>query len=82
MATEMGLFYGIPIVIDNCITKHVRYRRHKKRRIDKKWLKKYGYKEVQDDSKMYMFDGKLLMSQKCFDKLKKQYLDRKEQICK
>lgn len=71
MKIENGFLNGIPIVIENHITKLVRSRRHKKRRIDKKWLKKYGYKEVQDESKMYMFEGKLLMSQKCFDKLKK-----------
>ena len=80
MATEIDYLYGIPIFITNHITKQVRCRTHKKRRIDKKWLKKYGYKEVQDDSKMYMFDGKLLMSQKCFDKLKNTV--RKEQIFK
>ena len=58
-----------PIVINNNITKTVRRRTHKKRRIDKKWLKKYGYKEVQDESKVYMIEGKLFMSQKCYDKL-------------
>lgn len=70
----MGFEYnlnGTPIVIDNYITKTVRCRKHKKKRIDKKWEKKYGYKEVQDDTKVYMFEGKLFMSQRCYDKLKK-----------
>ena len=71
MDIEKGFFNGMPIIINNYITKSVRCRKHKKRRIDKKWLKKYGYKEVQDDTKMYVFEGKILMSQKCFDKLKK-----------
>jgi hypothetical protein len=62
---------GTEILIDNRITKTVRSRKHKKRRIDKKWEKRYGYKEVQDDTKVYMFDGKLFMSQRCYDKLKK-----------
>lgn len=65
----MDMWNGMPIIITNAITKRVRCRTHKKRRIDKKWLKRYGYKEVQDDTKMYVFDGKLLMSQKCYDKL-------------
>ena len=71
MDIDKGFLSGMPIVIDNHITKSVRCRTHKKRRIDKKWLKKYGFKEVQDDTKMYMFDGRLFMSQKCFDKLLK-----------
>lgn len=66
----MDMWNGMPVVINNYITKTVRCRTHKKRRIDKKWLKRYGYKEVQDDTKMYVFDGKLLMSQKCFDKIR------------
>ena len=65
----MDIYNGMPIIISNYITKKVRCRTHKKRRIDKKWLKKYGYKNIPDDSKMYVFDGKLLMTQKCFDKI-------------
>ena len=67
---DMDMWNGMPVIINNYITKTVRYRTHKKRRIDKKWLKRYGYKEVQDDTKMYVFDGKLLMSQKCYDKIR------------
>ena len=55
-------FNEMPIVITDYITKTVRKRTHKKKRIDKKWLKKYGYTEVQDESKVYMFDDKLFMS--------------------
>ena len=70
MAFE-GILNGSEVIIDNRITKNVRCRKHKKKRIDKKWEKIYGYKEVQDDTKMYVFEGKLLMSQRCYDKLKK-----------
>ena len=65
---DMNMLSGMPVIITNAITKNVRCRKHKKRRIDKKWLKRYGYKEVQDDTKMYIFNGSLLMSQKCYDK--------------
>lgn len=34
--------FGIEIVIADCITKDIQRRKHKKRRIDKKWLKRYG----------------------------------------
>ena len=75
LCRELGLdeecFNGMPIVITDYITKTVRKRTHKKKRIDKKWLKKYGYTEVQDESKIYMFDDKLFMSKKCYDKLLK-----------
>ena len=70
MNIEKEFLNGTPIVINNYITKTVRRRTHKKRRIDKKWLKKYGYKEVQDESKVYMIEGKLFMSQKCYDKIR------------
>ena len=65
----MDMFNGMPIIISNYITKKVRCRTHKKRRIDKKWLKRYGYKDVQDSTTIYMVNGSLLMSQKCYDKL-------------
>lgn len=65
----MEMFNGMPIIISNYLTKRVRCRTHKKRRIDKKWLKRYGYKEVQDGATMYMVDGSLFMSQKCYDNL-------------
>ena len=65
---DMNMLSGMPIIINNYITKTVRCRTHKKRRIDKKWLKRYGYKEIQDDTKIYMVDGSLFMSQKCYDK--------------
>lgn len=64
----MDIYNGMPIIINNYITKKVRCRTHKKRRIDKKWLKRYGYKEVQDGATMYMVNGSLIMSQKCYDK--------------
>ena len=71
MDIEKEFLNGTPVVISNYITKTVRRKTHKKKRIDKKWLKKYGYKEAQDESKIYMIDGKLFMSQKCYDKIQK-----------
>ena len=62
---------GIPIVITDAIKKDVRKRTHKKKRIDKKWEKQYGYKSVTDDAKCIMFNGTIYMSQKCYEKVKK-----------
>ena len=64
-------YNGVPIIITNAITKTVQARTHKKKRINKKWLKRYGYKEVQDENKTYMIDGKLYMTQRCYNKMKK-----------
>ena len=72
-----GYIDGLPVVITDKITKKVRSRTHRKKRIDKKWLKRYGYKEVTDHSKCFVFEDKdlgykyLLMSQKCYDGLSK-----------
>ena len=39
-------YNGVPIIITNAITKTVQARTHKKKRINKKCLKRYGYKQV------------------------------------
>ena len=72
-----GYIDGLPVIITDEITKKVRSRTHRKKRIDKKWLKRYGYKEVTDHSKVLVFEDRvlgykyLLMSQKCYDGISK-----------
>jgi hypothetical protein len=39
-------FNGYNIIESEYCVDHVRSRKHKKRRIDKKWLKRYGYKYI------------------------------------
>ena len=63
-------YNGVPIIITNAITKTIHARTHKKKRINKKCLKRYGYKEIQNENKTYMNDGKLYMTQKCYDRMK------------
>ena len=63
---------GMPIFITDAIKKDVRNRTHKKKRIDKKWEKRYGYKSVTDDAKCIMFSGRIYMSQKCYERIKNQ----------
>ena len=70
--TPMDYYNGTPIVITNAITKKVRSRTHRKKRIDKKWLKRYGYKDVTDHSKTLLVNGTLYMSQKIYDRLKEE----------
>ena len=70
---------GIKIIVTNAITKEVRRRTHRKKRIDKKWLKKYGYKEVQDHSKIIQSGNYLFMSKQNYDRLKAQLANETEQ---
>jgi hypothetical protein len=71
-------YCGMQIIVTDAITKKVRRRTHKKKRIDKKWLKRYGYKEVQDHSKIYQSGNYLFMSQQTYDKLKLQLAKENE----
>ena len=48
---------GYRLVATEDITKRVQKRTHKKWRINKKWLKKYGYKDVPDDEKVLVFEN-------------------------
>lgn len=59
------------IVITECLTKDIQRRTHKKRRINKKWLKRYGYKCVPDNDKMIVFNNKLFMTKGAYKKVKK-----------
>ena len=67
----VGMLYGMEVVITNGITKEVRSRTHKKRRIDKKWLNRYGYKSVPDNDRLLHIGNALYMTQKCYEKIKK-----------
>ena len=63
--------FGMEICITEWITKDIQRRKHKKRRINKKWLKRYGYKCVPDNDKMIVFNNKLFMTKGAYEKVKK-----------
>lgn len=63
--------FGMEIIITELITKDIQRRKHKKRRINKKWLKRYGYKCVPDNDKMIVFNNKLFMTKGAYEKVKK-----------
>ena len=69
---------GIPIIIT---TRTIQNRKHKKRRINKKWLRRYGYTErdIQPDGSAYMFEGKLYITKRDFERLKKEIDNDKNQ---
>lgn len=62
---------GCKILITEYITKDVQRRTHKKKRINKKWLKRYGIKIVPDNTKILLMNNTLMMTGKCYEKLRK-----------
>lgn len=56
MITDYKNIYGYRLIPTNVITKQVPIRPHKKKRINKKWLKRYGTKTVPDYGKIVVFD--------------------------
>lgn len=62
---------GYKILITEYITKDIQRRTHKKKRINKKWLKRYGMKIVPDNTKILLVNNTLMMTKKCYEKLKK-----------
>lgn len=68
---ESGHLYGMRIITTDRITKDVQARTHRKKRINKKWLKRYGMKTIRDDTRAYMANGTVFMTWKCYQNLKK-----------
>ena len=62
---------GYKILITEYITKDVQRRTHKKKRINKKWFKRYGMKIIPDNTKILLVNNTLMMTGKCYEKLKK-----------
>ncbi|MCB5503445.1 hypothetical protein LIP66_02155 [Coprococcus eutactus] len=62
---------GYKILITEYITKDVQRRTHKKKRINKKWLKRYGIKIIPDNTKILLVNNTLMMTGKCYEKLRK-----------
>ena len=64
------MLYGHPIYI---ATKRIQRRKHHKKRINKKWAKRYGYMEFNrmPHGEVVLIDGVLWMTQKTFEQLKK-----------
>lgn len=73
---------GFSIVESNAIVKKVQARTHKKKRISKKWLKRYGLKEVPDYETVYIatpYGEKYIFAQpKTIEKIKNSLQKEKE----
>lgn len=64
-----SLITGCPVFI---ATRKQQVRKHRKKRINKKWRKRYGYIEIDmmPYGEVMMFDGRLWMTNKTFQELK------------
>ena len=75
--TDKLMILNYPIVILQEHESGEQVRKHKKKRINKKWLKRYGtYCEMLDPGEVVLVDGRLLMSRRTYNKLKQ--MERKE----
>ena len=67
-----NLICGMQVII--VPEKKVQRKTHKKKRINKKWAKRYGYKYIEsmEDDNIYMLpkDNKLIMNRSTYDNLK------------
>jgi hypothetical protein len=71
-------FYGYQLIAtDEVCSKLVRARRHKKKRIDKKWRKRYGYKRIPTRD-VYIVGNTIYAHSKLIEALKQECQRRKE----
>ena len=68
---------GYPIYI---ATKEFQRRKHHKKRINKKWQKRYGYCELNliPHNEILMMDGVIWMTKRTFENLKKSIAERED----
>lgn len=67
---RMEQLWGKNIIISDRITKDVQARTHKRKRINKKWLKRYGFKTVPDNTRIFVTDECVFMTEKNYEKVK------------
>lgn len=64
-----GTYMGKNLRGTTAITKSVPRRTHRKRRINKKWLKRYGYKDVLDHQKIVLFGNEIFATPTMCEKI-------------
>ena len=65
----LSYLMGYRLIETTAITKEVQRRTHPKRRINKKWLKRYGYKTVLDDGRIIQFGDCIIATPNTIKKL-------------
>jgi hypothetical protein len=69
MTQSIAYYNGFRLIETTAITKQVQRRTHHKRRINKKWLKKYGRKTVLDDGRIIQFGDCIFATPKTIKKI-------------
>lgn len=69
-ARVLSQYFGLRLVATNSIRKRVQARTHRKRRINKKWLKRYGYKSVPDNDTILVFGDCILATPRAIERIK------------
>lgn len=69
MKQPTELYNGFRLVETNAITKQVQRKTHRKRRINKKWLKRYGYKTVPDNKHIVIWSDCIFATSKIIEKI-------------
>jgi hypothetical protein len=64
-----GTYMGYNLRGTTAITKSIPRRPHRKRRIHKKWLKRYGYRSVLDHNKIIIYGNNILATPKMCERL-------------
>lgn len=67
---QPNVYYnGFRLVATNALKKEVQRRTHRKRRINKKWLKMYGYKTVLDNGTLLRCGDCIFATPKTVEKI-------------
>ena len=69
MDQPIAYYSGFRLIETTAITKQVPRKTHRKRRINKKWLKRYGYNTVLDDGRIIQFGDCILATPKTIKKM-------------
>lgn len=69
MTQPTAYYNGFRLIETTAITKQVQHRTHRKRRINKKWAKRYGYKTVLDDGRIIQFGDCILATPKTIKRI-------------
>ena len=70
MPQPIAHYMGFKLFETTAITKQIQRRTHRKKRINKKWLKRFGYKTVLDDEKIIRVGNYLYATPNMCKKLK------------
>lgn len=76
--TDFGsMFYGCQIIETPFMCDTVQAKKHKKKRVNKKWKKRYGMKEIPKNSVLITNDGKIIAHPEIVNRIKMELAMRK-----